>query len=92
MASYGAAKSRVPKIGKFHHLEVSPAANGGAVVKHFHEHSDGLGGFREHGEPHVFGKEDGAELSAHIGQHVGISMLGKASGKGAEPDEVEDED
>lgn len=91
MASHGAAKERIQKVGKFHHLEIHPAANGGAVIHHVHEHNDGLGGFRPHGEPHVFGKDSGAELAEHIGQRIGISMPGKSAIKKVEPEESDEE-
>lgn len=91
MASHGAAKEiareHEAKVGKFHHMELHPAANGGAVVHHFHEHSDGLGGFREHGQPYTFSKDGGHELAAHIQEHVGIAMPGKATEPETEPED-----
>lgn len=93
MASYGAAKERSAgraKAGKFHHLEVHPAQEGGAVVHHFHEHPDGFG-TREHGEAAAFGSDDGHKLAAHIAKHIGISMPGKAETESAEPEEAEEE-
>jgi trans-2-enoyl-CoA reductase len=102
MASHGAAKdaaskSRIPtgeqglkSHGKFHHLEIHPAANGGASVHHIHSYPEGGGVMHEPKEVHVFGEGDGHKLAAHIEKHIGIDMPGKAKGTVAERAEGEE--
>jgi hypothetical protein len=65
------AKDKMPAM-KFHHMEIHPGENGGAMVQHYHS----SGGFSHemHGGPHLFGPEDGKELAAHISKHIGIPM------------------
>jgi hypothetical protein len=100
MPSHGAMKqiaadmppaSKTPKVGAFHHMELSPGENGGAIAQHFHDvkHADGWSNVREHGLKHVFADGDGHKLAAHIEQHLGIKMPGRSTGTVASPAEGE---
>ena len=73
------------EVGKFHHMELSSAANGGVIATHFHAGADGYG-MREHpAGPHAFGENEGHLLAAHIEKHLGITMPGRAEGTVAKP-------
>jgi len=54
-----------------HHLRVHRSSNGGHYVEHYH-HRDGIVGVNPQ-EHHVFTKDQGAEVLAHIAKHMDIS-------------------
>lgn len=93
MASHGAqkematsepARPRVPKK-ELDRIELKEAENGGVIAEHHftsYEHKP---------EPHVFGDGDGHKLAAHIEQHLGIKMPGRAKSGTAEMGKVEEE-
>jgi hypothetical protein len=95
MPSHGAVKERAaqavpeepkqPKVGAFHHMEITPSGNGGAIVQHFHEMEGGRGSVREHGAPLTFA--DHSSLSSHI--KTKLDMPGRATGTVASPAEGE---
>ena len=57
---------------KLHHIEIEPVKgeNGGHIVTH-HFHTDGM----EYKKPevHMFGKDEGSELVAHLSKHLKIA-------------------
>ena len=61
-----------PKAGKkeLRSIEISKAENGGHIVEHRFENGDGP---YHSPEQHVFGKDEGAKLTAHLKEHMGIS-------------------
>jgi hypothetical protein len=77
-------------------MEIEPAENGGHTVTHHkkpkmskdrHSHAGMSMGYEEP-EHHVFGKDEGHEMLAHIANHLGISEgMGKE-----EKDEVDNDD
>lgn len=67
-----------PKV--LHHLEVKEAENGGHVVTHHFQH----GGDYHEPEEHVFGADQGQQVSEHIASAANI--------KTSEPSEAEGED
>lgn len=91
MASHGAmkesaasepARPRIPKK-ELQHIQMKQAENGGVIAEHHftsYEHKP---------EPHVFGEGDGKGLAAHIEEHLGIKMPGRAKGTVAAPGDGE---
>lgn len=51
------------------HIEVHPGEAGGAAIYHLFTHY-------EHPKegPHIFGKDEGPKLVAHLGKHLGMEM------------------
>jgi len=87
-ATYAEALSsrpKMPKAGKkeLRSIEISKAENGGHIVEHRFENGDGP--YRSP-EPNVFGKDEGAKLTAHLKEHMGIS----AQAEMAEAETTED--
>lgn len=62
-----------PKGAKLHHLEIHPGdgRRGGHIVEH-HMHGNGM----DYKPPmkHVFGKDEGPEMMAHIARHAKVKM------------------
>ena len=60
------------------HIRIVPAENGGHTVEHHYKaapsHSSKMGMGMHYTEPehHVFGKEDGHEMLAHVANHLQI--------------------
>jgi len=87
MASHGAMKEtasaieprprKMPK--ELDHAEMREAENGGVVLEHRFTH------YEHKPETHAFGADDGHKLAAHIEQHFGIKMPGRAKGGVASP-------
>ena len=74
--SYDFRKGK-PKPGpkELRSIEIERSANGGYVAQHrFHS---GEGAYHEP-ETHTFGEGQGAELMAHLGEHLGIKANPKA--------------
>jgi len=73
---------------KLHHVEIEPVKgeNGGHVVTH-HYHSDGMAYHKP--ETHIFGKEDGPELMAHLQKHLKIQGEAQAEEKAEPENEME---
>lgn len=63
------AQSPASKGKRLDHLRVSMGEGGGHVVEH-HYAEDGM----QYHKPktHVFGKDEGSDLMAHIGKHMGV--------------------
>ena len=87
MASHGAMKevaAEAPRTAKkpakeLMHGELKEAENGGVTMEHHftsYEHKPEL---------HVFGSDEGHKLAAHIEEHFGIKMPGRAEGTVAKP-------
>ena len=88
--------SKTPAMGNIERMEIRPAENGGHVVTHHMKakmgrdsksHSGMSMGYSEP-EMHVFGKDEGHEMLAHVANHLGISEI---EGK-EEKDEEENDD
>jgi hypothetical protein len=54
-----------PKV--LDHIELRPAANGGAIAEHH------FTSYEHKAEPHAFGADEGKELTAHIMEHMKMS-------------------
>lgn len=63
-----------------HHIEIHPAENGGHTVSHHYRemsrdpkaHS-GVSMMHHEPETHVFGKEEGHDMLAHVANHLKIA-------------------
>jgi hypothetical protein len=91
------AETSKPKFEELRKIEIEPAQNGGHTVTHHrkpkmskdrHAHAGMSMGYEEPAH-HVFGKEEGHEMLAHIANHLGIEA-GTSEGK-EEGQEEEDE-
>lgn len=71
---------------KLHHLEIEKVkgANGGHLVRHHFQSSDG---FYHEPQTHLFGKGDGEQLISHLRQHLGIHGEPEDAPEEAEPKE-----
>lgn len=49
------------------HMRVMPAENAGAIIEHHFTK------FEHEPERHVFGKEEGAKMAAHVMKHAGMA-------------------
>jgi hypothetical protein len=58
---------------KLSHIEIKPVKgeNGGHIVTH-HYQSDGMS--YKAPETHMFGKDEGSEMMAHVAKHMKVSM------------------
>ena len=63
------------------HMMMEKAASGGVVAHHV------MNNFEGKDPVHVFAAGDGAKLAAHIEEHMGIKMPGRATGTVASPSE-----
>jgi hypothetical protein len=57
-------KDEKPKQ-KFHHLEITPATNGGHIVEHHTEYHEKMA-------QHVFSPEEGDEMLKHVAKATGV--------------------
>lgn len=64
------SKERGP-YKKLHHMEIEPVkgANGGHIVTH-HYQSEGMDYHKP--QTHLFSKEEGSEMLAHVAKHLGV--------------------
>ena len=65
--SHGGVDSRAKKPPKvFKSMVLKHAENGGHIAEHHFEN------YEHEPEPHVFGKDEGHKLLAHVAKHMGI--------------------
>lgn len=77
-------------------IEIEPAENGGHTVSHHYKESakrdgkshSGMAMMMPEPEHHVFGKDEGHEMLAHIANHLGIA---EPKDKAEEHEEEEEE-
>jgi hypothetical protein len=88
-------ESKTPSMGTIERMEIKPAENGGHVVTHHMKpkmgrdskaHSGMAMGYSEP-ETHVFGKDEGHEMLAHVANHLSIPELHES-----ESDEKDNDD
>lgn len=81
---------------KIRRIEIEPSENGGHTVTHhlkekpMHSTKHGMigSGYQEP-ERHVFGKEEGHEMIAHVAEHLGINA---GRGEAGEKDQDEEDE
>jgi hypothetical protein len=76
-ATEAPSKVKMPKV--LQEMALRKGQTGGAVAEHMFTH------YEHKPEVHVFGASDGAKLAAHIEQHLGLKMPGRAEGTIASP-------
>ena len=73
---YREATTPQSKGKRIHHLEIHNGEDGGhRVVHHFHD--DGMAYYPP--KEHMFGKDEGHEVMAHVAKHAGIEHGEEAS-------------
>jgi hypothetical protein len=93
-------EAATPAMGSIERMEIRPAENGGHVVTHHMKakmardsksHSGMAMGYSEP-ETHVFGKDEGHEMLAHVANHLHIKEMAKEESGGAGEQETEEGD